>query len=44
MYGRIALTVVTKIEGQTAELSLNGQESVGYAAFGGRQCFSMHYS
>jgi hypothetical protein len=37
LYGRIGLTVVFKMEGESVELFVNGPESVGYANFGGAQ-------
>jgi hypothetical protein len=43
LYGRTALTLLFKIEGKLVKLSFNGQESVGYATFGGKQWFSYFY-
>ena len=36
-YGRITLSVVFKMEGELTNLLLHGEESLGYAIFGGRQ-------
>lgn len=35
LYGRIAMTIVFKKEGQLVKLLVNGLHSVGYASFGG---------
>ena len=36
LYGSINLTLVLRIEGQSVKLSLNGEESIGYASVGGK--------